>query len=103
MEIQQRIQGLPKELQTYIYEYNPEHRYYRKKLNTEFINIIYPPCKMCNTPFNSEFCIVDYFISQKYNIYCHWCTIDCFHEDPDSTIKLKCLTAIENYRKKQRN
>ena len=97
LQIQKRILGLPKEIQTIIYEYNAEHRLYTRKLNRELIKIIYPPCRVCRTPFKNELCGLDYFIIHKYKIYSHWCDINCFDEDHDSRTKLKCLEAVDRY------
>ena len=103
MELQKRICGLPKELQNVIYEYNPEHRLYTKKLHREFREIIFPPCKVCHTPFKNEFCGLDYFIIYKYKIYSHWCDINCFDKDKDAEVKLKCLKAVDQYMREKIN
>ena len=97
MDLQKRIQGLPKELQTFIYEFNPEHRYYTQELNRELKKMIYPPCRVCNSPYKNEFCVVDYFIIYKYKMYSHWCDINCFDKDLDVQTKVKCLTAVDHY------
>jgi hypothetical protein len=91
MELQERIQNLPKEIQNMIYECNPEHRIYTREMNREFKGLIYPPCRVCRSPFKNEFCGIDYFIIYKYKLYSHWCDINCFQNDTDSHIKLKCL------------
>ena len=103
MEIQQRIQGLPKEIQTVIYEYNPEHRHYTRELHRELRDIIYPPCRVCHSPFKNEFCGLDYFIIHKYKIYSHWCDINCFDKDKNTRLKLKCLVAVNKYMKERSN
>ena len=101
MDIQKRIQGLPKELQTFIYEYNPEHRYYTRELHRELMALIYPACRVCFAPFKNEFCCLDYFVIYKYKIYSHWCDINCFHQDTDSYVKVKCLAAVDKYMKER--
>lgn len=101
MELKHRIQGLPKEIQTVIYEFNPEHRFYTRKLHQELIGIIYPPCRVCFTPFKNDFCGLDYFIIQKYKISSHWCDINCFDKDTDTKTKVKCLKAVDKYMKER--
>jgi hypothetical protein len=101
--LQKRIKSLPKELQSFIHEFNPEHRVYTRELNRELKQLIYPPCRVCRTPFKNEFCGIDYFIIYKYKIYSHWCDINCFHNDPDSPTKLKCLTAVDRYMRDYRS
>lgn len=97
--MEQRIQLLPQALQLLISEYNVDHRVQFRKVNQEFMDTVYVPCRICHAPFNREFCSVDYFIIQKYKLSCHWCDINCFHQDTDADIKLKCLTAVEEYMK----
>jgi len=97
MDLQKKIQCLPKELQVMIYEFNPEHRRYTRELYRELRELIYPPCRVCLTPFKNEFCGLDYFIIHKYQIFSHWCDIQCFEEDLDIQNKLKCLTAVDEY------
>jgi hypothetical protein len=103
MELQKRIRGLPKELQTVIYEFNPEHRYYTQELNRELISLIYPPCRVCHSPYKNEFCVVDYFIIYKYKMYSHWCDINCFDKELDLQTKLKCLKAVDHYMRERTN
>ena len=103
MDIQQRIQALSKELQIFIYEFNPEHRYFTKELHRELNRIIYPPCRVCLMPFKNEFCGLDYFIIRNYKIYGHWCDINCFDKDTDTQTKVKCLKAVDQYMKERKN
>lgn len=103
MDLQKRIQGLPKELQTAIYEYNPAHRLYTRALNRELKALIYPNCRVCHTPFKNEFCGLDYFIIHKYKIFGHWCDINCFDKDLDVQTKLKCLAAVDQYMRERTN
>ena len=102
-QLQKRIHTLPKELQLAIYEFNPEHRLYTRELNREFRELIYPPCRVCHTPFKNEFCGIDYFIIYKYKIYSHWCDINCFHADRNLPVKLKCLEAVDHYMRERTN
>ena len=97
MNLEDQIKLLPIELQHFIYEYNPDHRYYTQKLHDEFFGLIYPSCRICYLPFEEDFIPVDYFILSKYKLNCHWCSVDCFHEDNDIKVKLKCLLAINSY------
>ena len=103
MEIQERIKELPKEIQTRIDEYNPTHRIYTRELHREFKGLIYPPCRVCRKPFTNELCGIDYFIIRKYNIYSHWCDINCFDKDLDLHTKLKCLKAVDTYMRERTN
>lgn len=97
MDLQCRISLLPVSIQILISEFNIDHRPLLRKVNQEFISIIYPLCRICSAPFDKIFCTVDYFIIKKYNLYCHWCGIDCFEKDTDSDLKIKCLHAVQEY------
>ncbi len=99
MKIHERILILPIELQVKISEYNPEHRKSIQQLNQEYFDWIYHPCRICKKPFDKEFCTIDYFIIRKYHLLCHWCSLDCFQKDDDHEVKLKCLTAVDDYYK----
>lgn len=99
--MEKRIQLLPKVLQDLISEYNVHHRKNMRTVLQEYLNMIYTPCRMCQAPFDAEFCPIDYFIIHKFNLYCHWCSVDCFHEDQDAELKLKCLTVVDDYVKKK--
>jgi hypothetical protein len=92
-----RLNQLPDSLQIHISEYNPEHRPLTRELKNELFSIIYTPCRVCDAPFNCEFSPTDYFILKKYKLKCHWCSLDCFREDPDTQTKIRCLHAVEEY------
>lgn len=96
-QMKERIQSLPKEIQILIGEYNAEHRMHTKQLKQEFFNMIYSVCRSCHTPFDKEFCPIDYFIIRKYALTCHWCSVDCFHLDKNKKEKIKCLSAVKDY------
>ncbi len=95
--LKQSILSLPIDVQILIHEFNHEHRNCLKQLHQEYITLIYPPCKVCQKPFDGEFTCIDYFIIAKYKIRDHWCTSDCFHEDKDTIGKIRCLMAIDSY------
>lgn len=93
----ERIQTLPKEIQILIGEYNPIHRIHTREVQQEFFGMIYCLCRSCKSPFNKEFCPIDYFIIRKYHLTCHWCSVDCFHLDKNKEEKIKCLSAVKDY------
>jgi len=97
MDLIERIQDLPTEIQILIGEYNSGHRRQTRKLKQEFFNMIYSLCRSCQAPFDKEFCPIDYFIIRKYKLTCHWCSMDCFHQDGDNAEKIKCLSAVKDY------
>lgn len=97
MEMKERIQCLPKEIQILIGEYNKDHRKQTQCIKQEYFNMIYSLCRSCQKPFDSEFCSIDYFIIRKYGLTCHWCSMDCFQLDQDREEKIKCLSAVKDY------
>lgn len=103
MELKERIQCLPKEIQILIGEYNTLHRRYTQQLKQEYFTMIYSLCRSCRAPFDKEFCPIDYFIIRKYALTCHWCSMDCFQLDPDKEEKIKCLSAFKDYFKTRDN
>jgi hypothetical protein len=88
---------IPESVWIHISEYNPEHRQHTKALKRELFSIIYTPCRICGAPFNCEFSPIDYFILKKYKLNCHWCSLECFQKDPDTSLKVRCLHAVEEY------
>ena len=97
MDLKERIQLLPTELQILINEYNVEHRKYTQQIKEEYFSMIYSFCRTCNAIFDKEFCPIDYFIIRKYHLTCHWCSMDCFHLDTDHDVKINCLMAVDEY------
>ena len=97
MDIQERISLLPQFIQILILEFNVDHRPLLQKVHQEYLEIIYPLCRVCSAPFDKMFCSMDYFIIQKHKLNCHWCGIDCFERDTDRELKLKCLQAVQDY------
>ena len=93
-----RIQLLPQVIQDLIAEYNVDHRKYTKKLNEEYLSIIYNPCIMCNQMFSKDlFCSVDYFINIRFKLKTYWCNSGCFDQDENHELKARYLSAIDNY------
>ena len=93
-----RIQLLPQVIQDLIAEYNVDHRKYTKKINEEYLSIIYNPCMTCNRMFSKDlFCSVDYFINIRYKLKCYWCNEVCFNQDENHLLKARYLSAIDDY------
>ena len=95
----QKIQGLPKEIQNIIYEYNVDHREQLNKCFKEYFKTIFMDCKICsNNVINpNNYYYVDYFVNSKCNISSYWCNDFCFFKDTDEKYKEQYKTSVQNY------
>lgn len=100
MEIQKRIQQLPRVIQDLIGEFNVEHREFTRRLEKELFSIIRQACPCCNTPY-TKWCSIEYFICQKQKqktkVNMFWCDSQCFKNDPDLETKTKTAQLIYEY------
>ena len=97
MGLKERISVLPLSIQILISEFNVDHRPLFREVVQEYFKLIYPSCRICSAPFDKPFCTIDFFIIQKYKLDCHWCNINCFEQETDQDLKLKCLKAVQDY------
>lgn len=98
MELYLFIRSLPREIQDLIGEYNVHHREQTKKIQNQFFQTIYNPCRNCNTPYPKHiFYSVDYFISRKYHLTCYWCNDYCYNNDSDEVLKNKYYNSVKEY------
>lgn len=104
MELHTLIQNLPLVLQDLIGEFNAHHREHTHRIQRQFYDMIYQPCRVCEEPYPRDiFYSVDYFMFRKYHLYdrnCFWCSDTCFARDTDEVLKKYFLESINQYLKK---
>ena len=85
-------------IQDLIGEYNVEHRKQIKRVNEEYLKIIYTRCIICDLKFPKDiFCSGDFFINKKSNLTYYYCSTECLAMETNDKYKNKYITSIEHY------